>query len=212
MTHSPDVDEAEEALYSLANGVFVQERKIRDNENIITFPEGAELNNLIYVPEPAAADEETLGEILFWFCDEVHEQVFFSPERTPWRTEDRFNSRVRTSNVDQQRVTTVPKQFFGDYIGPHGSKTHRLAEPPAGAAYRLRYGHLYYIIAPPICVEHGMNRGAYLVPVEDVVALKGKATAQMWVEEDITPYLEAVAAASDIEEEPADRDTREETA
>lgn len=186
----PPDDTNEDALYSIMEGVRLDTLEIRESENRAAFPAQAAEAEIIYE-----------DDIVFWFCDTVHEQVFVSAERQPWNDVDRFE-RVTYSKVNYQRVVSVPKRFFDDYEGSHASETVRETKQ-VDEPYRMQYGHLYYIVVPPICFAEDINYGAYLVPVEDFVELKGFEVAQICAPNDITPYLDDEVVAEDAGGEPA---------
>lgn len=180
-------------MYRIDHAKYVETLQFRDEgENRVTIPKKLEKNGTIYI-------EDTLN----WFIDTIQDLPFIAGNPEPWQSTDRFD-KEDSSRIDDQRVTNAPKQFFKDYVGPHGSSVQGNLNA-VDEEHRLRYDHLYFLLAPEICfveTSGAESYGVYLVPVEEYVELYGKELAEFRAGESVTPYLEGVATNTDSSDDP----------
>ncbi|NUC74791.1 hypothetical protein HTZ84_21240 [Haloterrigena sp. SYSU A558-1] len=166
------VDEVEE--YVIDTGMTFCAMVTRENEsgdNIsykVTFPDDLELAGIVH-----------RDDSVYWWCDMAQGQVLISDTKDPWRDEkwrgdDRFDQ-VQHTNVTEQRVTTIPKQLFGNYTSPFTDEEMKAADRVDDRRFYLRNRHLYYAVSPWDCLaEHA----AFFVPIEEFIDMFDEAARE----------------------------------
>lgn len=119
------------------------------------------------------------GDLAFWGYDNEHHYVVVSRLRDPIKTLRRYEY-VSESSVDSQRVATVPKEFFHDYVGPYRSE-HVAKARQVDAQFQLQPNIPYVVVTTPVLLVE-MSMGC-LLAYESFVNMVGQPLADRLVQD-----------------------------